>query len=204
MQTQPLDVASFPIHTHNIPEVKGTIRGSDWTKDHLVTLSLDESFLELPWHLQTVRSSIVCGGRYNGVQSIFVPDNSVVVLRNHRGQVNMGWNEQGVVDPTGRFKHNGEVRGSSWFTPPGWFNAYSFICRVDSTNGATKTWLRNPAIPGYGGASLDGKWTIGNLEGGYMKVWFNDDDHRDNSGQFEQEIEIIPVSAFAKAYGHLT
>jgi len=173
------------------------LTGDTWTDKDLQGLGLNESFLALPWNLQKVETTIVCYGRSNGTRGVFVPNNSVVQLKNHRGQVNMGWNEQGVVDPTGRFIHNNETRGSSW-PEPGWFNAFCFVCAIDTTDNVERIFLRNSSIPAFGGASLDAYWSI--KKGGSLKTWCNDDYKADNSGRFSQEIVITPFSAFKQQY----
>jgi hypothetical protein len=130
-----------------------------------------------------------------------VPDNSVVTLRDHRGQIDMGFGERGLVDPTGRFKHDG-----SYANRPDWpssecsFNMYSFVCAVKTTDGTAELYLRNLSIGQYGGASLNASWVLRDRQGGDLGVWFNDTYTKDNAGQFLQEVDITPIPAFMKKY----
>lgn len=196
--TESLALDGFKIY--DLPSIKEKITPKGWQNEDVERLNIDTDFLSLPWHLQSVNKTIVCTGKANGYQDAFVPDNSVIHLYNHRGQVNMNVRqENSVVDPIGRFKHNGEIQGSEW-PKPGWFNFFSFVCSIAKTDGTGDLFLRNPDIPGYGGASIDNYWNIGELQGGYFRIWFNDTNKTDNTGQFEQEMTIYPASAFLKRY----
>jgi hypothetical protein len=168
------------------------LRAQKWTDADRAVSKLDT----LPIHLQSVVSIISTHGNrnYENQNGVVIPGNSVIRLYSASGTIDMGW--QRLVGPSGRFVDNGEILGpaGSDFTRSG-VNRYCMLVQTP------KVFFLNTGVPNWG-ASVEAYWNVGANDGGQVMVAFNDNDNN-NSGTFNQFLEIREASAFAEWVSHL-
>lgn len=132
---------------------------------------------------------------------IFIPGNSIVRLFGESGVMRYA-NDGRSCGPSG----SNAIAGSG-FTVPTEANAHCFLVgvrgrvRIPGDPNGPDYWLRNTEI-GPKGASigtLGAFWEIATNDSGGCYTAFNDDFDRDNSGEFQQRIRIIPMNVFARS-----